>query len=56
MLHIHRTGGKVTGLTRWPNGSAEFRPDDDAEVVAFRNPPSRCWMMSMTRPFKNEGC
>lgn len=39
MKYIHRTAGKITGLTQWPNGSTEQLPDNNAEVIAFCNPP-----------------
>lgn len=40
MPYVHRNEhGKVTTVTRWPNGSDEFLPDDNPEVVAITDPP-----------------
>lgn len=39
MKYVHRTAGKITGLTQWPSGSTEQLADDDPEVIAFRHPP-----------------
>lgn len=41
MPYVKRTAGVVTGLFRrlQPGIVEEFLPDDDAEVMAFRNPP-----------------
>lgn len=40
MPYVHRTAGKITRLTRWPNGSTELLPDDHPDVAAFNNPPA----------------
>jgi len=43
MPYVLRKAGAVTGLLRWkpvdPAEGSEFLPDDDPEVVAFRNRP-----------------
>ena len=40
MPYVYRNAqNKITGLTRWPNGSTEQLPDDHPDVVAYRNPP-----------------
>lgn len=37
MPYVHRdANNNVTGLTRWPDGSAEFLPDNDPAVLAYR--------------------
>lgn len=38
MPWVFRTAGNITALTNQQNGSSEFLPDDDAEVLAFLNP------------------
>ena len=39
MPWVHRQGGIVSALTRWPNESTEFLDDAHPDVVAFLNPP-----------------
>lgn len=41
MVYVHRNiQNKITGLSRWPNGSTERLPETHPDVVAYRNPPS----------------
>lgn len=38
MPYIHRDStGKINGLSRWPDGSKEYLPDDNADVQSFMN-------------------
>ena len=39
MPYVHRENNEIVKLTNRPSGSTERLPEDDPEVIAFRNPP-----------------